>query len=74
MNLQSTVWVAAHNINEAIQKAATKLSVLESDIVKVCQDDDVLDTWFSSALFPFSALGWPEKVATLFFTTGNDKL
>jgi valyl-tRNA synthetase len=28
----------------------------------VRQDDDVLDTWFSSALLPFSALGWPEKV------------
>jgi valyl-tRNA synthetase len=25
------------------------------------QDEDVLDTWFSSALWPFSALGWPEK-------------
>ena len=26
------------------------------------QDEDVLDTWFSSALWPFSILGWPEKV------------
>jgi valyl-tRNA synthetase len=25
------------------------------------QDEDVLDTWFSSALWPFSTLGWPEK-------------
>ncbi len=25
------------------------------------QDKDVLDTWFSSALWPFSTLGWPEK-------------
>ena len=25
------------------------------------QDDDVLDTWFSSALWPFTTLGWPEK-------------
>ncbi len=29
------------------------------------QDDDVLDTWFSSALWPFSTLGWPEKTAEL---------
>ncbi|MFA4874909.1 MAG: valine--tRNA ligase [bacterium] len=29
------------------------------------QDDDVLDTWFSSALWPFSTLGWPEKTETL---------
>jgi len=29
------------------------------------QDPDVLDTWFSSALWPFSTLGWPEKTAAL---------
>ena len=29
------------------------------------QDDDVLDTWFSAALWPFSTLGWPEKTPTL---------
>ena len=32
---------------------------------KVKQDPDVLDTWFSSALWPFSTLGWPEKTADL---------
>ncbi|MGB6451386.1 MAG: valine--tRNA ligase, partial [Steroidobacteraceae bacterium] len=29
------------------------------------QDDDVLDTWFSAALWPFSVLGWPEKTPQL---------
>ncbi|HOW38147.1 MAG TPA: class I tRNA ligase family protein, partial [Bacillota bacterium] len=29
------------------------------------QDEDVLDTWFSSALWPFSTLGWPQKTADL---------
>ncbi len=29
------------------------------------QDDDVLDTWFSSALWPFSTLGWPEQTERL---------
>jgi valyl-tRNA synthetase len=29
------------------------------------QDEDVLDTWFSSALWPFSTLGWPEETAAL---------
>jgi len=29
------------------------------------QDPDVLDTWFSSALWPFSTLGWPDKTAAL---------
>ena len=31
----------------------------------VRQDEDVLDTWFSSALWPFSTLGWPEKTEEL---------
>jgi valyl-tRNA synthetase len=29
------------------------------------QDEDVLDTWFSSALWPFSTLGWPDQTASL---------
>ncbi|MHA7840588.1 MAG: valine--tRNA ligase [Gammaproteobacteria bacterium] len=33
---------------------------LTSDVI-LTQDEDVLDTWFSSALWPFSTLGWPEK-------------
>ncbi len=32
---------------------------------KVHQDEDVLDTWFSSALWPFSTLGWPDKTEEL---------
>lgn len=32
---------------------------------KIRQDEDVLDTWFSSGLWPFSTLGWPEKTADL---------
>ena len=32
-----------------------------SDAVELRQDDDVLDTWFSSALWPFSTLGWPQQ-------------
>ncbi|MBC8060774.1 MAG: valine--tRNA ligase [Clostridiaceae bacterium] len=32
---------------------------------KLVQDKDVLDTWFSSALWPFSTLGWPEKTEDL---------
>jgi len=33
--------------------------------VRLRQDEDVLDTWFSSALWPFSTLGWPERTAAL---------
>ena len=43
---------------------ARKLNDLGSDIV-LEQDQDVLDTWFSSALWPFSTLGWPEQTDAL---------
>ncbi len=33
--------------------------------VELQQDEDVLDTWFSSALWPFSTLGWPEETPEL---------
>lgn len=36
-----------------------------SDNVKLRQDEDVLDTWFSSALWPFATMGWPEKTPEL---------
>ncbi len=35
------------------------------DSGNLVQDSDVLDTWFSSALWPFSTMGWPEKTAEL---------
>ena len=35
------------------------------DSIKLTQDEDVLDTWFSSALWPFSTLGWPEDTEDL---------
>ncbi|MFQ5904937.1 MAG: valine--tRNA ligase [bacterium] len=34
---------------------------------RIRQDEDVLDTWFSSALWPFSTLGWPEETGELDF-------
>jgi valyl-tRNA synthetase len=44
---------------------------LSKDVV-LRQDEDVLDTWFSSALWPFSTLGWPEKDEALdHFYPGN---
>ncbi len=33
--------------------------------VELTQDDDVLDTWFSSALWPFATMGWPEETPEL---------
>lgn len=46
---------------------------------KLHQDEDVLDTWFSSALWPFSTMGWPNETETLktfyptsYLVTGHD--
>ena len=36
-----------------------------ADELSLNQDEDVLDTWFSSALWPFSTLGWPQQTAEL---------
>ncbi len=41
---------------------------------KLRQDEDVLDTWFSSQLWPFSTLGWPEKTPELEFWYPNNWL
>ena len=42
--------------------------------VELSQDEDVLDTWFSSGLWPFSTLGWPEKSEALETYYPNDDL
>src|SRR6478752_10414607 len=55
-----TVFVA-ENEKEAAQEAAAKFGAE----VPLRRDDDVLDTWFSSGLWPFSTLGWPEKTPEL---------
>ena len=41
---------------------------------KMHQDEDVLDTWFSSALWPFSTLGWPEQTEDLKYFYPTDVL
>ena len=41
---------------------------------KIHRDPDVLDTWFSSALWPFSTLGWPEKTEDLDYFYPTDVL
>lgn len=68
--IDQDVWVAAHDAAEAVKKGAEKLGV-DAAKVTVEQDPDVLDTWFSSGLFPFSVFGWPNETEDLkaFFPT-----
>ncbi len=61
-----------HRIPAFYCDACGKMEVSKTDI-SVCpdcgapmrQEEDVLDTWFSSALWPFSTLGWPDKTEDL---------
>ncbi len=59
--LDNTPFVVAANEAEARKKAIAKFGAN----VKLEQDPDVLDTWFSSGLWPFSTMGWPEETADL---------
>jgi valyl-tRNA synthetase len=55
---QGNIYVGTHeaDIRQKYQLATT---------VVLTQDEDVLDTWFSSALWPFSTMGWPEPTLEL---------
>ncbi len=49
------------NIYVARSEAEVRSKHTLADSVVLTQDEDVLDTWFSSALWPFSTLGWPQQ-------------
>ncbi|KMZ60474.1 Valine--tRNA ligase [Zostera marina] len=51
-------WVVAHDEDEALLEAQ---KIFKEKKLRVSQDPDVLDTWFSSGIFPLSILGWPEN-------------
>jgi len=74
-------WVVGRNEEEAYEKALKKLNISDRSQIKLEQDPDVLDTWFSSGLFPFSVLGWPDQTSdmerffpTTLLETGHDIL
>ncbi|GFN76516.1 valine--tRNA ligase [Plakobranchus ocellatus] len=56
--------VCALSEEEAKEKLSKELGLNPREI-SVTQDEDVLDTWFSSSLLPFSAMGWPLESADL---------
>ncbi len=52
---QNTPYIVARNEQDALIEANKKFGLN----IKLVRDKDVLDTWFSSGLWPFSTLGWP---------------
>ena len=57
---QIPVWYCA-DCNEVVVSVDTPKTCPKCASTRIDQDPDVLDTWFSSALWPFSTLGWPDK-------------
>ncbi|KAI0338116.1 hypothetical protein BDW22DRAFT_1338444 [Trametopsis cervina] len=53
-------WVVGRTLEEATERARKLAGDAKFTLE---QDEDVLDTWFSSGLWPFSIMGWPEKTA-----------
>lgn len=73
-------WIVARTEEEAREVASQRLGCPEAE-VELLQDEDVLDTWYSSQLFPFAIFGWPDNTPDLqrFFPgslleTGHDIL
>jgi valyl-tRNA synthetase len=52
-------------VEETEAEAKAAASAHYGKPTELCRDPDVLDTWFSSALWPFSTLGWPEQTKEL---------
>ncbi|CAG8570466.1 274_t:CDS:10 [Funneliformis mosseae] len=55
-------WISGHNLEIAHEKAKQKFPNVDFTLE---QDPDVLDTWFSSGLWPFSIFGWPNNTQDL---------
>lgn len=55
-----SIWVAAHTKEEAYTKAMDKFGRMAETDVTIKQDEDILDTWFSSGILPLSLSGWPQ--------------
>ena len=52
-------------VEETAEEARAAALKHYGDVCEIKRDEDVLDTWFSSALWPFSTIGWPEQTAEL---------
>ncbi|MCA0902869.1 valine--tRNA ligase [Qipengyuania aquimaris] len=72
--IAESLGVEADRIVEADLDEVPFGEVTDGSQIMVWRDDDVLDTWFSSALWPFATLGWPDKTDLLDKHYPNDLL
>ncbi|MEM9739455.1 MAG: valine--tRNA ligase [Pseudomonadota bacterium] len=52
-------------VHNTFYEVVETITEYDDDTIHIWKEEDVLDTWFSSALWPFSTLGWPEKTKEL---------
>merc|ERR1711991_608689 len=80
---KNDTWIVGRDEEEARKKAQAKFGLSDADTAALTleQDPDVLDTWFSSGIWPFATMGWPNKTPDMekFFPnslleTGHDIL
>lgn len=69
--LDNNYWIAGRSYEEALEKANKRFA---GKNFKLEQDEDVLDTWFSSGLWPISTLGWPHKTRDMELFNPNSML
>ena len=56
---------SSNNVYVGLSEEDVRKKYKLDEEINLVQDEDVLDTWFSSALWPFSTLGWPEETEDL---------
>ncbi|KAL0266065.1 UNVERIFIED_CONTAM: hypothetical protein PYX00_011782 [Menopon gallinae] len=56
-------------VGRTVEEATSRATAAYGDGIVLVQDEDVLDTWFSSALWPFATLGWPDNLEKRYFPT-----
>jgi valyl-tRNA synthetase len=78
---ENSRWAVGSSYEEALKVAHERFADFDPKSITLEQDEDVLDTWFSSGLFPFSVFRWPEQTEdlkafypTTLLETGHDIL
>ena len=72
-------WVIGRNLEEVWERVQKRFPDVAKEDIELTQDEDVLDTWFSSGLWPFSIFDWPHNTSdfmkyypTTVLETGRD--
>lgn len=77
-NISRQLWwghrLPVYYINGTDEYVVSRTRPEDTDKIKYTQDEDTLDTWFSSALWPFSTLGWPNNTEELDYFYPTDVL